>query len=213
MEETIINQARLCGIMDSAPSFSHENHGRRFYRFVLAVERLSGTVDRLNVLTDWELLDAADLCPGEWVAVTGQVRSYNEVTPTGRHLRISVYAEDLDGLCERADNRIELTGVLCKDPVYRRTPLGREICDVMLAVNRPYHRTDYVPCIFWGRTARTVALCSVGDRLHLTGRLQSREYVKTLADGTTTRRTAFEVSAITAETVETPAYEPEISAL
>ena len=182
MEETIINQARLCGIMDSAPSFSHENHGRRFYRFVLAVERLSGTVDRLNVLTDWELLDAADLCPGEWVAVTGQVRSYNEVTPTGRHLRISVYAEDLDGLCERADNRIELTGVLCKDPVYRRTPLGREICDVMLAVNRPYHRTDYVPCIFWGRTARTVALCGVGDRLHLTGRLQSREYVKTLAD-------------------------------
>ena len=188
MEETIINQARLCGIMDSAPSFSLENHGRRFYRFVLAVERLSGTVDRLNVLTDWELLDAADLCPGEWVAVTGQVRSYNEVTPTGRHLRISVYAEDLDGLCERADNRIELTGVLCKDP-------------------------DYVPCIFWGRTARTVALCSVGDRLHLTGRLQSREYVKTLADGTTTRRTAFEVSAITAETVETPAYEPEMSAL
>ena len=213
MEETIINQARLCGIMDSMPSFSHENHGRRFYRFVLAVERLSGTVDRLNILTDLALLEAADLCPGEWVSVTGQVRSYNEVTPTGRHLRISVYAEELDGLCDRADNRIELTGVLCKDPVYRRTPLGREICDGMLAVSRSCRRSDYLPCIFWGRTARQIAGLTAGARITLTGRLQSREYIKTLADGTTTRRTAFEVSAIAAEPVEEPVYEAEMSML
>lgn len=211
--EPIINQIRLCGTLETAPAFSHENHGRRFYRFLLAVERLSGAVDLLPVLADWELLDAADAAWGERILVRGQIRSYNQPSPSGRRLIISVYAESME-LCDLPpENEVILTGALCKDPIYRRTPLGREICDVMLAVNRPYHRTDYVPCIFWGRTARTVALCGVGDRLHLTGRLQSREYVKTLADGTATRRTAFEVSAITAETVETPAYEPEMSAL
>lgn len=199
MEESLINQVRLCGTLDTAPAFSHENHGRRFYRFLLAVERLSGAVDRLPVLADWALMDEADAAWGEQVLVTGQLRSFNHPSPTGRRLILSVYAETLELCCEPPDNRVELTGALCRDPVYRRTPLGREICDGMLAVNRPYHRTDYLPCIFWGRTAREVALCSVGAKLHLTGRFQSRAYTKLLPDGTAAERTAYEVSAISAE--------------
>lgn len=199
MEEPIINQVRLCGTLDSAPTFSHENHGRRFYRFLLAVERLSGTVDRLPVLADWALLDSTDAAWGEEVLVTGQLRSFNQMTETGRRLILSVYAASLELCYEAPDNRVELTGALCKYPIYRRTPLGREICDGMLAVNRPYHRTDYLPCIFWGRTAREIALCTVGARLHLTGRFQSRPYTKLLPDGTTSERTAYEVSAISAE--------------
>ena len=197
--EYIINQVRLCGTMETAPSFSHENHGRQFYSFVLGVERLSGTVDRLRILADLELLEGTDCAWGERVLVTGQVRSFNQITDTGRHLIISVYANSLELTDEAPDNRVQLTGVLCRDPIYRRTPLGREICDGMLAVNRPYHRTDYLPCIFWGRSAREMARLTVGARISLTGRLQSRAYTKLLADGSSLQRTAYEISAVTAE--------------
>ena len=197
--EYVINQVRLCGTMETAPSFSHENHGRQFYSFVLGVERLSGTVDRLRILADLELLERTDCAWGERVLVTGQVRSFNQVTDTGRHLIISVYANSLELTDEAPDNRVQLTGVLCRDPIYRRTPLGREICDGMLAVNRPYHRTDYLPCIFWGRSAREMARLTVGARISLTGRLQSRAYTKLQADGSSLQRTAYEISAVTAE--------------
>ena len=204
MEESIINRIRLCGVLDSAPAFSHENHGRRFYRFFLAVERLSGTVDRLPVLADWKLLDGTDAAWGEEIVVEGQIRSFNQADSGGRrHLILSVYAETMYLSCEEADNQAELAGALCRDPVYRRTPLGREICDVMLAVNRPYHRTDYIPCILWGHTARTAARLTAGAYLHLTGRLQSREYTKILPDGTAVQKTAYEVSAMTAHTADT----------
>lgn len=197
--EYIINHIRLCGTMDTPPVFSHENHGRRFYSFFLSVERLSGTLDRLRVLVDLELLNEADCAWGERVAVTGQVRSFNQITETGRHLVISVYAESLELTDEAPDDQVTLTGTLCRDPVYRRTPLGREICDGMLAVNRTYRRTDYLPCIFWGRTARQIAGLTTGARITLTGRLQSREYTKVLPDGETETRTAYEISAVTAE--------------
>ena len=132
--------------------------------------------------------------------MTGQIRSYNNREPEGRRLVISVLAETMT-LCSSAhDNRAELLGTICRAPVYRRTPLGREICDVMLAVNRPYRRADYLPCILWGRTAQEAAELPVGTQLALTGRLQSREYIKML--GTTAeRRTAYEISAISAEPV------------
>ena len=197
--EYVINQIRLCGTMDTAPVFSHENHGRQFYSFFLAVERLSGTVDRLRVLADLALLNGTDCAWGERILVTGQVRSFNQVNETGRHLMISVYAESLELTDEEPDDRVTLTGTLCRDPIYRRTPLGREICDGMLAVNRGYRRTDYLPCIFWGRTARQIAALSAGARITLTGRLQSREYSKLLPDGETVTRTAYEISAVTAE--------------
>ena len=197
--EYVIHQVRLCGTMDTAPVFSHENHGRQFYSFFLAVERLSGTVDRLRVLADLALLNGTDCAWGERILVTGQVRSFNQVNETGRHLVISVYAESLELTDEEPDDRVTLTGTLCRDPIYRRTPLGREICDGMLAVNRGYRRTDYLPCIFWGRTARQIAALSAGARITLTGRLQSREYSKLLPDGETVTRTAYEISAVTAE--------------
>ena len=197
--EYIINHIRLCGTMETAPVFSHENHGRRCYSFILGVERLSGTLDRLRILADWALLNEADCAWGERILVTGQVRSFNQITDTGRHLIISVYAETLELSDEAPDDQVTLTGALCRDPVYRRTPLGREICDGMLAVNRSYRRTDYLPCIFWGRTARKIAALSTGARITLTGRLQSREYNKLLESGETERRTAYEISAVTAE--------------
>jgi len=199
--EYITNQIRLCGTMESAPSFSHENHGRQFFSFLLGVERLSGTVDRLRVLADLALLNATDCAWGERILITGQVRSYNQVDETGRHLVISVYAETMELTDEEPDDVVTLSGTLCRDPVYRRTPLGREICDGMLAVNRSYRRTDYLPCIFWGRTARQIAALSAGARITLTGRLQSREYNKTLPDGETETRTAYEISAVTAELI------------
>lgn len=197
--EYIINQIRLCGTMETAPVFSHENHGRQFYSFFIGVERLSGTVDRLRVLADQALLSVTDCAWGERILVTGQVRSYNQVDDSGRHLVISVFAETIELTDEEPDDVVTLTGTLCRDPVYRRTPLGREICDGMLAVNRSYRRSDYLPCIFWGRTARQIAALSAGARITLTGRLQSREYNKVLPDGETVTRTAFEISAVTAE--------------
>ena len=197
--EYVINHVRLCGTMESAPSFSHENHGRQFYSFFLGVERLSGAVDRLRVLADLALLEGADCAWGERVLVTGQIRSYNQPVETGRRLVISVYAETLELTDAEPENQAVLTGTLCRDPIYRRTPLGREICDGMLAVNRSYRRTDYLPCIFWGRTARKIGALTTGARITLTGRLQSRAYTKVLPDGSAEQRTAYEISAVTAE--------------
>lgn len=198
-QQTMNNHILLCGEMDSMPAFSHENHGRRFCRFMLTVRRLSGTADRIPVLADWDQLEEADVCPGERIAVEGQIRSYNQKSEDGRHLIVSVYASVLESSAEAHDNQVSLTGRLCRDPIFRCTPLGREICDAMLAVSRPYRRSDYIPCIFWGRTAREIARLSAGAEVALTGRLQSRDYNKRLEDGSLLQRTAYEVSAISAE--------------
>jgi len=197
MEHTA-NRIELCGSLVELPQFSHENHEKRFYRCLLEVKRLSGTVDVLPVIVPEWVLEQMDVSGGSMLAVTGQMRFINSRLSGGRRLVISVYAETLKACEDEPSNLVELTGVACKEPVYRRTPLGREICDVMLAVNRPYHRADYIPCIFWGRTAADVAACTVGDALSLTGRLQSREYIKVLENGSESR-TAYEVSAMTAE--------------
>ena len=176
-------------------------HKLRKFRFILEVERLSGALDLLPVIVSEDVLCAMDLSGGSMLEITGQVRSFNSRAETGRRLVISVYADTITALEGEPANDVMLTGVVCKEPVYRRTPLGREICDVMLAVNRPYRRTDYIPCIFWGRTAETVRDAQVGQTINLTGRLQSREYVKILPEGSQ-KRTAYEVSAITAEIAE-----------
>ena len=196
MEQTS-NRIVLRGNLAEPPEFSHENHGRRFFRFALEVPRLSGTADTLQVMAAEPLLEAVEAAEAPLVEVTGQIRSFNSRSETGRKLIISVYAETLALADGEPVNHVELEGTLCKAPIYRRTPLGREICDVMLAVNRPYRRTDYLPCILWGRSAREAARLAVGDRLALTGRLQSREYVKIL-DGVGQKRVAYEVSAVSA---------------
>lgn len=197
MEHTA-NQILLRGALMELPQFSHENHDKRFYRFLLEVERLSGAVDHLPVLVPEQVLGAMDVSGGTMLSVEGQIRSFNSRAETGRRLVISVYAERLQTCDGEPQNQVTLTGTVCKEPIYRRTPLGREICDVMLAVNRLYHRADYIPCIFWGRTAGEVSSCTVGNQLSLTGRLQSRSYLKVLEQGSE-YRTAYEVSAMTAE--------------
>lgn len=199
MEQTT-NRILLRGSLGELPRLSHENHGNRFFGFPLEVPRLSGTVDTLPVLVPEHVLCAMDLSGGDLLEVQGQIRTYNSRCGERRRLVISVYAGCLISCEGEPDNQVELTGTICKEPVYRQTPLGREICDVMLAVNRPYHRADYIPCIFWGRTAEQVSCCGVGTMLHLTGRLQSRTYLKLLETDMETR-TAYEVSAMTAEIV------------
>lgn len=196
--EHSVNEIMLRGALAELPQFSHENHERRFYSFPLEVERLSGAVDVLPVIVPEPVLWEMDLSGGSMLEVKGQIRTFNNRSQTGRRLVISVYAEMLASCEGTPDNQVQLCGTVCKEPVYRRTPLGREICDVMLAVNRPYHRSDYIPCIFWGKTAELVHEGTVGSSVRLTGRLQSREYRKVLGD-TWEMRTAYEVSAMTAE--------------
>jgi len=192
------NSVRLRGSLAELPRFSHENHARRFYWFPLEVERLSGTLDILPIIVPESVLCAMDLSGGTMLEVTGQIRTFNNRADTGRRLVVSVYAETLTACEGEPINEVCLTGTICKVPVYRQTPLGREICDVMLAVNRPYHRADYIPCIFWGRVADQISLCNVGAVVALTGRFQSRDYLKSLGESSE-RRTAYEISVMQAE--------------
>jgi hypothetical protein len=196
--EHTTNIITLRGELHSLPEFSHENHGRQFYRFLLDVPRLSGTVDCLPVIVERSILDEMDLCGGEMLTVTGQIRSHNIRTDGIRRLLIFVFASSV--IAEDGDpiNEVILEGPLCREPTYRRTPLGREICDVMLAVPRAFHRADYLPCILWGRTAQQVALCRTRDVIRISGRLQSRTYTK-LTEAGPQQRTAYEISALTAE--------------
>ena len=195
--EQNINQITLRGSLCGLPEFSHENHGRRFFRFFLEVPRLSGAVDTLPVIAEEAVLDAMDLSAGEMLTVTGQIRSHNERIGGRRRLLIFVFAGSI--LCEDGEpiNECILEGPICREPVYRRTPLGREICDVMLAVPRAFRRADYLPCILWGRTAQLASSCRTRDRLQICGRLQSRIYTKLTETGSE-ERTAYEISALTA---------------
>lgn len=197
MEHTV-NQITLRGSLQNLPEFSHENHGKKFYRFTLEVPRLSGAVDILPVVAQEQVLNEMDLSGGEMLTVTGQIRSHNSRTNGVRHLLIFVFATNIIAEDGEPINEVTIEGPLCKEPTYRRTPLGREICDVMLAVPRAFRRADYLPCILWGRTAQEVAQCHTRDRICIHGRLQSRVYTKLTDDGPI-ERTAYEISALTAE--------------
>ena len=192
-DETRKNAVVLCGAVQSEPVFSHENHGERFYRFPLAVRRLSGQQDCLWVLVTTGQVRTLGCLKGRRMKVEGQLRSFNNKSGQGSKLVISVLARTIVETLEEDRNCVHLTGALCKPPVLRRTPLGRCICDVMLAVNRRYGRADYLPCIAWGQVAVRVGQMQVGNVLALEGRLQSRQYTKVLEDCSEVR-TAFEVS-------------------
>lgn len=198
------NHISLAGLVGGGAERSHENHGVTYYRFPLRVRRLSGAEDVLNVVAAEELLRTGAARPEMPLAVEGEVRSYNNRSGTGSRLVITVYAKALAPGDGGHRNELTLAGVLCKPPVVRRTPLGREICDLMLAVNRRYGRADYLPCIAWGALAAWCGQMRVGDGVRLNGRLQSREYTKE-TDGGTVRRTAYEVSVMALEPVESPA--------
>ena len=178
------NEVLLEGIALEAPALSHENHGTRFYRFPLQVPRLSGTPDTLPVRLEDPL------------RVRGQLRSFNNRSGVGNRLVLTVYAQAMEPGSGEPCNRILLSGALCKPPIFRRTPLGRSICDLMLAVSRRYGRADYLPVIAWGQLAVQAARLQVGDTLSLEGRVQSRTYRKVLEDGTAQERVAYEVSAM-----------------
>lgn len=192
MDETR-NTLFLRGTALDEPIYSHENHGQKFYRFPLSVRRLSGQEDILPVITTLDLLSPLLPLTGQHLALEGQLRSYNNKSGSGSRLVISVFPHILQPTHEEDHNTIRLTGILCKPPILRRTPLGRCICDMMLAVNRRYGRADYLPCIAWGQIAMLTGSMSVGDTLTVEGRVQSRIYTKVL-DGTAMERTAYEVS-------------------
>ena len=190
------NEIILHGRLEEAPQLSHSNHGEQFYVFPLTVHRLSGAADRLNVLVSERLPVACVLQPGDEVTIRGEVRSYNNRSGQGSRLVITVLARALVREPGQDDNRLKLQGVLCKPAIFRCTPLGRNICDMMLAVNRRYGRSDYLPCIAWGTLAHRCAALEVGDRVRVEGRLQSRTYTKNSGDAVQ-ERTAFEVSVMT----------------
>lgn len=195
------NMITLRGSLQELPVYSHENHGRKFYRFILEVPRLSGTVDLLPVIAQEQMVMALDPSGGSMLTVTGQIRSHNQKDEGRRHLMIFVFADSVTVEDGEPVNDVTLEGTLCKEPIYRRTPLGREICDVMLAVPRAFRRADYLPCILWGRTAQDISNCHTRDRICINGRLQSRTYTKLTEDGPQ-ERTAYEISALGAQILE-----------
>ena len=189
------NIVQLRGEALQEPTLSHENHGQRFYRFLLSVRRLSGQADLLPVIATEEQLQYLLPLAGRRLVIEGQLRSFNNKSGQGSRLVISVLARTLYLTQEEDRNDVILRGVLCKPPVVRRTPLGRCISDMMLAVNRRYGRADYLPCIAWGQVAMITGRMAVGDALALEGRVQSRIYTKVL-EGVVQERTAYEVSVM-----------------
>lgn len=194
------NVVRLCGTLAGRPRYSHSSRGQCFYAFPLEVRRLSGNSDTLNILARPEQLariPAEEKCR---LRVTGQLRSFNNRRGEGARLVLTVLAREIE-ICEgeEDENDVTLCGTLCKAPNLRVTPMGRDICDLMLAVGRPYGRSDYLPCICWGLLARQASRWPVGTRLQLSGRFQSRDYIKLTEQGPVSR-VAFEVSAACAET-------------
>ena len=190
------NRILLRGQMAGPPRISHESHGTQYHTFPLSVPRLSGTADVLNILVPHTVLEQLDPRPGDGLELAGEVRSFNNRSGTGSRLVISVLARSLTFHDGPPVNELYLEGALCKAPIHRRTPLGRDICDLLLAVNRRYGRADYLPCIAWGSLAVACSELTVGTRVGIEGRLQSRIYHKE-ENGLTTDRTAYEVSAMT----------------
>ena len=207
-EEMNNNRVTLTGKVAEEAKFSHEVFGEGFYEIKLEVPRLSAQTDILPVTISERLLASHDASLGVTLSVVGQFRSYNKLEQERSRLMLTVFARDiLEADDEINPNVIELEGYICKPPLYRTTPFKREICDILLAVNRAYNKSDYIPCIAWGRNARYVNGLSVGDRIALQGRIQSREYQKIAADGTQITKIAYEVSIgrVTSITGEMPA--------
>ena len=201
MSDKIIenNQVTIMGEIASDFTFSHEVFGEGFYMVEVKVKRLSNSEDRIPLMISERLIDVTRDYTGEYIMVNGQFRSYNRHEEQKNRLVLSVFVRELEFIDEELDgaktNSIFLDGYICKAPVYRETPLGREITDFLLAVNRPYGKSDYIPCIAWGRNARFASGLEVGTRVRVWGRVQSREYTKKLSETECEKRVAYEVSA------------------
>lgn len=189
------NKVYLCGKVHRAPVYSHELYGEGFYEFVLEVPRLSNQCDYIPVTVSERLMQGAVLDEGAQVALNGQFRSYNKMDNGKSKLMLTVFVRDFVSPAEGQNpNTVELCGYICKDPIYRTTPFNREICDLLLAVNRAYNKSDYIPCIAWGRNARFVRDIEVGQKISVYGRIQSREYTKKLSETESEVRVAYELS-------------------
>ena len=189
------NKVYVMGEIVSDATFSHEVYGEGFYEFFVKVMRLSGQADILPITISERLIQDGMLSKGKTLCALGQFRSYNKLENGRSRLMLTVFVRELlDALPEKSPNSILLSGYICKPPVYRTTPFNREIADVLIAVNRAYNKSDYIPCIAWGRNARFVKNLAVGDRLAVSGRIQSREYQKKLSETEVKTMTAYEVS-------------------
>ncbi len=200
------NQVSIAGKVVSGFQFSHEVFGEGFYILDVEVKRLSDSSDVIPLMVSERLMDVTKDYSGTYVEIIGQFRSYNKHEDEKNKLVLSVFAREVK-VCEEdyestKPNCIFLDGYICKPPIYRKTPLGREIADLLLAVNRPYGKSDYIPCISWGRNARFAEKFTVGGHIHVWGRIQSREYQKKLSETDVERRIAYEVSVSKLEYVE-----------
>lgn len=203
------NKATLSGELVSNFEFSHEFYGEGFYTTMLASERLSGKKDIIPIMVSERLVDVKAEWEGRFVEVSGRFRSYNKHEEGKSKLVLSVFVREFEEITEeqieyefRNDNVISLDGYICKQPIYRKTPLGREIADILLAVNRPYGKSDYIPTVCWGRNARFASGLEIGTRLQIEGRIQSREYQKRISDDETVTKIAYEVSVSRMEVIE-----------
>ena len=200
------NQVMIAGEIISDFTFSHEVYGEGFYMVDVAVNRLSNFADYIPVMVSERLLDVSKDWKGQYISVVGQFRSYNRHEEKKNRLVLSVFARELS-LVQEVDedvksNQIFLDGYICKEPIYRKTPLGREIADLLIAVNRSYGKSDYIPCICWGRNARFASTFAVGAHVQIQGIIQSREYVKKINELHTEKRIAYEVSVSKIEQME-----------
>ena len=208
MSDKIIenNQVTIMGEVASPFTFSHEVFGEGFYMMDVNVKRLSNSEDRIPLMISERLIDVSQDYTGEFIMVSGQFRSYNRHDEQKNRLVLSVFVREVSFIEEELDgaktNNIFLDGYICKLPVYRKTPLGREIADLLLAVNRPYGKSDYIPGICWGRNARFASTFEVGEHVQIMGRIQSREYIKKLTETETEKRIAYEVSVSKLECLE-----------
>ena len=200
------NQVSIVGEIISDFQYSHEVYGEGFYMVEVAVSRLSNFSDYIPLMISERLIDTSQSYIGQKVYVTGQFRSYNRHEELKNRLVLSVFVREIEFIEEETEemksNQILLDGYICKDPIYRKTPLGREIADRLVAVNRSYGKSDYIPCICWGRNARFAARFEVGVHVQIWGRIQSREYVKRLNEDEVEKRTAYEVSVSKIEYME-----------
>lgn len=197
------NIAELCGAVLSELKYSHKTYGEIFYTFVLGIERRSGYIDEINIMVSERLIFDNPPKVNDFVEIKGQVRTYNELSEGRNKLNVVVFAKEiyLSDNFGYNENYVYLEGFLCKEPLKRTSPLGRDICDLMMAVNRMYNKSDYIPCIAWGRNAGYAESLGVGTKLSVEGRIQSREYRKKLDDGSSEMRKAFEVSIVKIEEI------------
>lgn len=198
------NEVKVSGIIKGNFEFSHEVCGEKFYRGHIQANRASGFVDEVPILISERIINVNDSWNGRRVRVSGQFRSYNQHIDDKAKVVLNVFVEEIEEIEEMAadENEIELIGFVCKAPTYRKTPLGREISDLLIAVNRPYGRSDYIPCVAWGRNARYTHSFELDKKIHISGRVQSREYTKKLSENESEIRTAYEVSIGMLEVIE-----------